>query len=131
MYLNMSIPNCVYTSLTIIATVINLKTKEVNCDTVLMISHLMPSILSLPSSSVGSVGIILNQSLLDLPMLRLLSSDAQERKYFWKQSKPCHVGTHWTALTDDSQMSTHIPWFQWFFRIFALFFIGQTANIAG
>ena len=31
---------------------------------------------------------------LTLPMLRLLSSKAQERKDFYKLSKPCHVGTH-------------------------------------
>ena len=36
---------------------------------------------------------------LTLPMLRLLSFNAQEHKDFWKTSKPCHVSTHWIALT--------------------------------
>ena len=51
---------------------------------------------------------------LALPMLRLLSSKAQRCKYFWKPSKPCHVGTHWIALAKCSQMSTHMPGFQSF-----------------
>ena len=49
---------------------------------------------------------------LTLPMLRLLSSKAQERKDFWKTSKPCHAGTHWIALAEYSHMSTHLPRFQ-------------------
>ena len=35
---------------------------------------------------------------------------------FWKRSKICHVGVHWIALTEYSQMSTHTPGFQYFFR---------------
>ena len=31
---------------------------------------------------------------LTLPMLRLISSNAQDSKNLWKPSKPCHVGTH-------------------------------------
>ena len=62
--------------------------------------------------------------LLTVPVLRLLSSKAQGCKDFWKPSKPCHVGTHWIALAEFSQMSTHLPGFQWFFRFFALFCIG-------
>ena len=27
--------------------------------------------------------------------------------YFWKPSRPSHVGIHWMALVDYSQMSTH------------------------
>ena len=65
---------------------------------------------------------------LTTPMLRLLSPNAQERKDFWKPSKPCHVGIHWKALAEYSQMSTHMPGFQWFFRIFALFCIGQLSH---
>ena len=63
-------------------------------------------------------------------MLRLLSSNAHERKYFWKPSKPCQVGTHWIALMECSQMNTHMPGFQWFFRIFAIFCIGQLSLIS-
>ena len=37
---------------------------------------------------------------LTLPMLRLLSSEAQGRKDFWKPSKPSHVGIHWIALAE-------------------------------
>ena len=65
---------------------------------------------------------------LTLPMLRLLSSKEQGCKYFWIPSKPCHVGIHWIALTEYSQMSTHVPGFQSFFRFFATFFIGQTSH---
>ena len=35
----------------------------------------------------------------------------QGRKDFRKPSKPCHVGIHWIALTEYSQMSTHVPGF--------------------
>ena len=52
---------------------------------------------------------------LTLPMLRLLLSKAQGCKDLWKTSKPCHVGIHWKALTEFSQMSTHMSWFQSFF----------------
>ena len=38
---------------------------------------------------------------------------------FWNPSKPCHVGIHWIAVTEYSQMSTHVPGFQSFFRYFA------------
>ena len=37
---------------------------------------------------------------LTLPMLRLLSSEAQGRKDFLRPSKPIHVGIHWIALTE-------------------------------
>ena len=40
--------------------------------------------------------------LLTLPMLRLLPSNAHKCKVFRKSSKPCHVGTHLTALTEYS-----------------------------
>ena len=46
------------------------------------------------------------------------SPKAQERKNLWKLSKPCLVGIHWIALAEYSHMSTHLPGFQWFFRIF-------------
>ena len=54
---------------------------------------------------------------LTLPMLRLLSSKGQRREVFWKPSKPCHVGIHWKAVTEYSQMSTHSPEFQSFFQL--------------
>ena len=43
-------------------------------------------------------------------------------KDFRKPSKPCHVGIHWTALTEYSQMSTHVPGFQSFQSIFCIIF---------
>ena len=54
-------------------------------------------------------------------MLRLLSSKAQGRKDFWKPSKPSHVGIHPKALTEYSQMSTHMQSFQSFLRFFTSF----------
>ena len=58
------------------------------------------------------------EMILTLPMPSLLSSKAQGCKDFWKPSKPCLVGTHWKALAEFSQISTHLPVFQAFFRIF-------------
>ena len=55
---------------------------------------------------------------LNLPMLRLLSSKALERKDFWNISKPCHVGIHWISLAENSQMSTHMSGFQLFFSVY-------------
>ena len=49
---------------------------------------------------------------LTLPMLRLLSSKAQECKILEKPLKPCHLGIHLKALAEYSQMSTHLPGFQ-------------------
>ena len=44
---------------------------------------------------------------------------------FWKPSKPCHVGIHWIALTELSQMSTNLTGFQLFRSFYASFSIGQ------
>ena len=66
---------------------------------------------------------------LTLPMLRLLLSKTQEHQHFEKTSKPCHVGIHWVALTEYSQMSTHMPGFQSFFRFFASICIGELDSI--
>ena len=60
---------------------------------------------------------------LTLSMLRILLSKGQECKYFWKSSKPYHIGIHWIALAEYSQMSTHLPGFQSFFRFFASFLL--------
>ena len=45
-----------------------------------------------------------------------------------KKSKPCHVGIHWMVLAEYSQMYTHVPGFQSFFRAFALFCIEQISH---
>ena len=55
---------------------------------------------------------------LALPMLRLLSSKTPGHKDFQKTSKPCHIGVHWIALIEHSQMSTHMQGFQ--SHVFAL-----------
>ena len=60
---------------------------------------------------------------LTLPMLRLLLYKGQGCKDFWKQSEPCHVRIHLIALTEYSQMSTHVLGFQSFSRCFASFCI--------
>ena len=55
-----------------------------------------------------------------LSMLRLLSSRPQDQKDARKPSKHCLVGTHWKALAECFQMSTHLPGFQWFLHHFIL-----------
>ena len=57
---------------------------------------------------------------LKFPMLRLLSSKAQKLKISLNSSEPCHVGIHSKALAELSQMSTHLPGFQLFFRFFRI-----------
>ena len=63
-----------------------------------------------------------------LSMLRLFSWKSARRKDYGKQTKPCHVGIHWRALVEYSQMSTHVPGFRSFFRGFASFGIGQISQ---
>ena len=46
----------------------------------------------------------------------------------WKASKPCHVGIHWIALHEYSQMSTYMPGFQSFFRFLHHFVLAKLAN---
>ena len=48
-----------------------------------------------------------------------------EHKNLSKPSKPHHTGTHLKALAEYFQMSTHLPGFRWFFRVFALFCFGR------
>ena len=50
---------------------------------------------------------------------------AQGHKYFWKPSLTCHVGIHWIALTEYSQMSTHVPGFQSFSGCFCIILYWQ------
>ena len=80
----------------------------------------------MPKAPPKSIVTYLTEYPLTLTMLRLLSSKAQECKDFWKTSKPCHVGIHWIALTEYSQMSTHVPGFQSFHSFFVSLWIGQT-----
>ena len=59
---------------------------------------------------------------LTLPVLRLFSSK-KRRKDFYKPFEPGHVGIHWIAFTEYSQMSTHVLRFQSFFRVFFYHFV--------
>ena len=58
----------------------------------------------------------------------LLSSRTQGHKDLWKSFKHCHVGIHWIALLEYSQMSTHIPGFQSFACSGAPFCFGQISH---
>ena len=49
-------------------------------------------------------------------------------KHFWKTSKPCHVGIHQIALTEFSQMSTHLPGFRSFSVVFSSLCIAKLAT---
>ena len=40
--------------------------------------------------------------------MRLLSSKAQVQKEFFLPPTPYHVGIHWKALAENSQMSTRV-----------------------
>ena len=42
-----------------------------------------------------------------------------------KISNPCHVGIHWLALNEYSQMSTHVQGFAVIFHVFASICVGQ------
>ena len=64
-------------------------------------------------------------SLVNLPMLRLLLSKAQGCNDFWKPSKPCHIGIHWVAPAEYSQMSTHVPGCQSFFSFLHSFVMAK------
>ena len=54
------------------------------------------------------------------PMPKLLSFKVQWCKYDWKPYQPCHIGIHWKALADYCQMSTHMPGFQFFLKVFCI-----------
>ena len=73
-------------------------------------------------------GAWLTRQTLTFPMLRPISSKAHGCKDFWKTSKLCHAGIHWKALTEYSQMSTHMPGFQSFSFFFASCCIGQNSH---
>ena len=57
---------------------------------------------------------------LTLSILWLLLPKAQGCKYFFKSSKPCHVGTHWKALAEHFQISTHLPRVSMVFQDFCI-----------
>ena len=48
--------------------------------------------------------------------------------FFFKPSKPCHIGIRWIALDEYSQMSTHMPGFQSFFRFLYHFVSAKLAT---
>ena len=45
-----------------------------------------------------------------------------------KPPKPCYVGTHWIALAEYSQMSTHLPGFWSFFNFLYYFVLAKLAT---
>ena len=63
-----------------------------------------------------------------VPMLRLLFVKRTRMQRFLKTSKPSHVGIQRIALAENSQMSTHVPGVQPFFKFFASFCIGQISH---
>ena len=65
---------------------------------------------------------------LTLPMPSLSFLQSTRTHNLWKASKPCHVGIHWIALHEYSQMSTHLPGFQSFFRFLYHFVLAKSAN---
>ena len=94
--------------------------KGMRCDVTLALSQL--------SLALGEFSSVRWTSTLTLPMPRPLSSKAQGCKDVRKPSKPCHIGIHWIDLAEYSQMSTHLPGFQSFFKLFASFSIGKLST---
>ena len=45
-----------------------------------------------------------------------------------QRSKACHVGIHWIALAENSQMSIHMPGFQLSFRLLHDFVLAKLAT---
>ena len=78
----------------------------------------MSNAIGINQMSNGNPSFILMLSL-TLPMLSLLSSKEQGHKDIWKSSKPYHVGIHWIAPAEHSQMNTHMPRIRSFFSLFA------------
>ena len=71
---------------------------------------------------------MLEINILTLPMMRLLLSKAQESKDLWKPSKPCHVGIHWIAHAEYSQMRAMCHGFSHFTFFFASFCIDKISH---
>ena len=69
--------------------------------------------------SAPSGGALDHTAIRAAPMLLLFK--AQWHKNFRKPPKPCLVGINWIALTEFSQMSTHMAGFQSFSRFSASF----------
>ena len=73
--------------------------KAINKEIKVLISH------DYPSAAVSD----LHAQVLTLAMRKLLSAKAKGCKDLQKPSKSCHIGIHWIALAEYSQMSTHLP----------------------
>ena len=83
--------------------------------------------ISTPSSSSSSDQCSLTQ-VKPLQCWGYFCPKDKDAKSFEKTAKPCHVGMHWIALAECSQMSTYVPGFQSFLRFFASFCIGQISH---
>ena len=66
--------------------------------------------------------------MLTLTILRLTFVKSTRLQRFLKSSKPCHVGIHWIAFAEHSQMSTHLPRFPSFFRFLHHFVMTKLAT---
>ena len=60
-----------------------------------------------------------------VPVEATFGQSTRMQRIFEKLSKPGHLGIHWIALTENSQMTTYVPGFHSFLRFFASFCIGQ------
>ena len=47
------------------------------------------------------------------------------QRFFKPSNRPHHIGIHWIALAEYSQMSTYVPWFHSFWVFFVSLCIGQ------
>ena len=78
-------------------------------------------------AQLGEIGQMVTGWLLNPLMLRLLSSNAKESKYVtlscWYSLDSPHG-----VLSDEYPFATQLPWLQCFFRMFALFCMGQPSH---
>ena len=93
-----------------------------DCLSIGRVNQLTPSNFELPRQLLEALGFNPSNA------ARLLSSKPQGCKDLWKPSKPCHVGIHWRAPTEYSQMSTNVPRFQSFFSFLHHFVLANLAT---
>ena len=75
-----------------------------------------------------SIGKISHQQHKGWGCLGYLCPMHKKAKIFENRLKSYHVGIHLIVLVEYSQMSTHVPGFQSFFRFFASFSIGKISH---
>ena len=67
---------------------------------------------------------------LTLPMLKLPRQKHKSANCY-EIIEPCHVGIHWIALTEYSQMSTHLPGFRSFSGVLCHFVLATETQSHG